>query len=126
MSIYLKQWRKKRGLTQVQLAELSNVGRAYISHLEAGINEAPSKVVINALASALDITPGQLFEDPDTILEVKAGGNIIVDEVKIKKDKISRLIEKLNDSHSLGCVMDFIEFELKKQEERVKKISKSS
>lgn len=58
----LKYYRKKRGLTQEQLAELINCNPKYISEIESR-NKFPSAEVIDALALALGISASQLFEE---------------------------------------------------------------
>ncbi|MBD5439948.1 MAG: helix-turn-helix domain-containing protein [Treponema sp.] len=58
----LKFYRKKRGLTQEQLAEKINCNPKYISGIESR-NKFPSAETIDALADALGISPAQLFDE---------------------------------------------------------------
>ena len=58
----LKYYRKKKGLTQEQLAELVNCNPKYISEIESR-NKFPSAEVIDALALALEVPVSQLFAD---------------------------------------------------------------
>ena len=58
----LKYYRKKKGLTQEQLAELVNCNPKYISEIESR-NKFPSAETIDALASVLEISAAQLFEE---------------------------------------------------------------
>ena len=58
----LKYYRKKKGLTQEQLAELVNCNPKYISEIESR-NKCPSAETIDALASVLEISAAQLFEE---------------------------------------------------------------
>lgn len=58
----LKYYRKKRGFTQEQLAELVNCNPKYISEIESR-NKFPSAETIDALASVLEISAAQLFEE---------------------------------------------------------------
>ena len=58
----LKYYRKKKGLTQEQLAELVNCNPKYISGIESR-NKFPSAETIDALASVLEISAAQLFEE---------------------------------------------------------------
>jgi len=58
----LKYYRKKRGFTQEQLAELINCNPKYISEIESR-NKFPSAEVIDALALALEVPVSQLFAD---------------------------------------------------------------
>lgn len=58
---YVKQWRKKRNLTQERLAERIDRSRGLISQYETGETELPEDMVY-ALADALDTDPGALFD----------------------------------------------------------------
>jgi len=74
---YLRQWRKKRGLTQKQLAERMErepgeqlMSYVTVSNIERG-DQSPTLEQLMALASALDITVSMLLEnDPDKDGEV--------------------------------------------------------
>lgn len=57
----IKECRKKKGLTQAQLAEFVNVDDKHISCIESGKN-FPSPDLIERLATALNIEPKDLFE----------------------------------------------------------------
>lgn len=54
-------YRKKKKLTQLQLAELADINRTHISAIELG-NVGVSFDVIFKLCEVLDITPKQLFD----------------------------------------------------------------
>ncbi|MCM3920648.1 helix-turn-helix domain-containing protein [Frankia sp. AiPs1] len=54
--------REARGLSQESLAEQADVHRTYISSLERGHRNVGLDNII-ALARALGVAPGQLFED---------------------------------------------------------------
>jgi transcriptional regulator with XRE-family HTH domain len=55
----LKEHRKRRGLTQIELAKISDVGRATIADLEAGKRGA-YRSTVNKLARALKVKPHEL------------------------------------------------------------------
>ena len=57
----IKEYRKKKNLTQAQLAELVNVDDKHISCIESGKN-FPSPDLIERLAASLDVEPKDLFE----------------------------------------------------------------
>ena len=57
-------YRKKKKLTQLQLAELADVDRSHISAIELG-NVGVSMDVIFKLAEVLQITPKELFDFRD-------------------------------------------------------------
>lgn len=56
----IRKLRKKRGWTQVYLAEHTGLGSVYISQLEHGKKE-PGLRTIEILALGFDMTPAQLF-----------------------------------------------------------------
>ncbi len=55
----LRERRKRRGLTQIELAKISGVGRATIAGLEAG-NRGAYKSTVEKLARALKVKPHEL------------------------------------------------------------------
>lgn len=57
----IKEYRKKKNLTQAQLAELVNVDDKHISCIESGKN-FPSADLIERLAVSLEVEPKDLFE----------------------------------------------------------------
>lgn len=57
----IKEYRKKKSLTQAQLAELVNVDDKHISCIESGKN-FPSPDLIERLATSLSVEPKDLFE----------------------------------------------------------------
>lgn len=67
----IKECRKRKKLTQAQLAELVNVEDKHISCIESGKN-FPSPDLIVRFAASLDVEPKDLFEfyhlqDPDDL-----------------------------------------------------------
>lgn len=62
--IFLKEWRKYRGMTQEQLAEAAGMAVSNVAQLEQG-RQGYSDKGLEALADALRCTPGQiLMVDP--------------------------------------------------------------
>lgn len=58
----LKAIRKRRNLTQVQLAEASGVDQTVISHIECGgVQTTPSWFTVFRLARALEVRPEDIF-----------------------------------------------------------------
>jgi transcriptional regulator with XRE-family HTH domain len=57
----LRETRKQRGLTQIQLSELAGVEQGTISRLENGESDRPSWEIVARLARALDVPPEELF-----------------------------------------------------------------
>jgi transcriptional regulator with XRE-family HTH domain len=60
---YLREWRELRGLTQPQLAERLDTSKDQISRWESN-KRGMTAAVMQALAEALQIEPGDLFRDP--------------------------------------------------------------
>ena len=58
----LREIREKKGLTQVQLAEKSNLSQEYIARLETGSKVNPSLDALEKLAKALKVKVGELLE----------------------------------------------------------------
>lgn len=56
-------YRKKRGLSQEQLAESSKICTRYLSRIESGSANPTSKVLIQ-LCEALDVEIRDLFQEP--------------------------------------------------------------
>ena len=73
--MYLREWRKYRGLTQEALAELLDTGKAVISRLETG-QQRYHQDWIEALAKALDIDPVDLFRPPPAVRRVPVVGYV--------------------------------------------------
>lgn len=59
--VNLKYWRKKRNLTQVQLAILLYTTTGYIYEIESG-KKVPSLKMLYKLAEKLDVCPKELLE----------------------------------------------------------------
>lgn len=77
---YVKEWRKKRKLTQERLAERVDRSRGLISQIEIGETDLTEEMIY-AIAHALNVDPGRLFDmNPD-----KAG--ILVDITDALRDK---------------------------------------
>ena len=84
----IKEYRKKKNLTQAQLAELVNVDDKHISCIESGKN-FPSPDLIERLATYLDVEPKDLFEFYylQDIEDLKS--DIITMLDKLNKDELS-------------------------------------
>jgi transcriptional regulator with XRE-family HTH domain len=64
----LKLARRRRGLSQEQLATVCNIDRTYTSLLERGLR-TPSLSALLDLAAALQIPPGQLVVETSALVE---------------------------------------------------------
>ncbi len=56
----IKEHRKRRGLTQIELAKISGVGRATIAALETGKRKRVHPATVRKLARALKVKPEDL------------------------------------------------------------------
>ena len=57
----VKRIRNERGLTQQTLADRAKIHRVYLAQIE-GANRAPSLEMLDRLAKALKVKPGELLE----------------------------------------------------------------
>ena len=73
IGLNIKQMRKERGLTQVELAEKSNISRPYLAGVE-GCRYNPSVDTLQKIAAALGTTSGVLLGDA-SLLELVAEDN---------------------------------------------------
>ena len=80
----IKEYRKKKNLTQAQLAELVIVDDKHISCIESGKN-FPSPDLIERLATSLDVEPKDLFEF------------YYLQDLEDLKSDIIKMLDKLNN-----------------------------
>ena len=73
---FIRSARRSRGLSQWELAQISGLGRSYISRLELDDYEYPSAKTFLALSKALRVTVNDLYEAAgyfDEISEYRTG-----------------------------------------------------
>ena len=61
LGLNIAYFRKSRGLSQLQLAEMVNISRTHMSRIEIA-DCAVSLDVVFAICDALDVSPGKLFD----------------------------------------------------------------
>ncbi|WP_081458406.1 helix-turn-helix domain-containing protein [Solidesulfovibrio fructosivorans] len=88
---YLQKLRKKKQLTQLQLAEKSGLSLKHLGEIERGRGN-PSLESLNSLAESLDVTLPELF-------------SFQVQEVSRKEDASSKLIESIKATSSKNTVI---------------------
>jgi len=66
----IRQHRAQAGLTQAELAELSNVGRPHLGLIEVG-KKNPSVLMLARIARGLGVAPSELLK-PETLSEAAA------------------------------------------------------
>jgi len=110
-SANLVRWRKKRGLTQSELAQLSSLSTRMIGHYEKHVS-CPSIEKINSIAQALGIDAAELMasDAPHTNDEVSFEG--AVDVRLIKRFKTLVILNK----HDRSAVYKFVDSLLQKPE----------
>ena len=97
----LRRFRKQRGLSQYDIADLTGISRRMISHYEKDGNLPPIER-IELLANALGVKISQLFEEPT---DSKTDSNDLSDidprSVKKLKDILSLPPEDRNDLYRI-------------------------
>lgn len=96
IGILLRQHRKNRGMSQLELANAANSTSRYISFIETG-RSRPGKEVVLRLASALTLT----MRDTNALL-LAAGLQEAFDEKPLTDDEmkpVNRIIEKVLKNH---------------------------
>lgn len=58
----LRRYRRARGVSQEELADLCELDRTYVSGIERGLRN-PTVVVLERLANVLGVAPGLLLEE---------------------------------------------------------------
>jgi transcriptional regulator with XRE-family HTH domain len=58
----VRRWRKRRNLTQGELARRAGLGQAHLSLIESGARANPTAAVLKKLARALDVSVTELLE----------------------------------------------------------------
>ncbi len=72
IGLNIKQMRKERGFTQVELAEKSNISRSYLAGVE-GCRYNPSVDTLQKIAAALGTTSGVLLDDASALETILSG-----------------------------------------------------
>lgn len=85
--------RKKKGLSQPQLAEMSKLSTEFISRIERGVN-APSIKTLNQIAKALNVNITTFFDDPEDMASWEIEVEALVVLMK-RGDKSIRKVFKL-------------------------------
>jgi transcriptional regulator with XRE-family HTH domain len=94
----LKKIRKKRGISQMRLAEICATSANYIGEIEMG-RRIPSFEKIEKLAFALEVFPYQLFmQDTDEPHELETRTFLNEIPYSIKKEITSRLMSSIKSS----------------------------
>ena len=91
--------RKKKGLSQVQLAEKMGVNQGFISHYE-GDSEGPTPELLKRFAVALGVSVKVLLGD----VQIESGGPPPPKAIQKRLDMISRLPQK--DQQTIARIID--------------------
>lgn len=100
-SLNLIRYRKEKGFSQADLAEVSGISNRMIGHYEVSSTLPPIEK-IEAIAKALGIKPSQLFEDPSGEAQTAADlAGIDPRSIKKLKDILSLSTEDRNDLYRI-------------------------
>lgn len=84
MGSKIRNFRRKKGLTQEELAEAAGLSASFMGHIERGTRIASLDTVVK-LCAALGITPNDLLSDAVTLGEVDLPEKIVVDPKKLMR-----------------------------------------
>ena len=113
----LKELREKKGITQIQLAEILNISKSAIANYESGLREPKDNRLWKKIASYFNVTVDYLMDIPDipTILTADTasldGKPIIIASDTIDKTQQHRnaLADKIRNSDYTDEQLDKIE-----------------
>jgi transcriptional regulator with XRE-family HTH domain len=89
---YLKEWRIKRGLTQLELAQRLNTSKGLVSRWERG-GRTIGIVFQLRIMRVLDIKPAQFFMDPD-----QPSADLLLEQVTPEeRDRLINVLRMLID-----------------------------
>lgn len=88
----LKYYRKQKGITQAELAEICDVSNGTIGNIECGITK-PSFDLILQLSKALEIQPEQLFHTEESSSKIDK-----IPSDKFSKEQLKKIRTVLNSS----------------------------
>lgn len=71
----LKELRKAAGLTQAQLARLSGVSYSYLTKLEGGYQDNPTREILEAIGAVLNVPLSAIYDFGDIIDKKKPSAN---------------------------------------------------
>ncbi len=102
LGVRIKEFRKARGLSQEQLAEMVGIEQKHVSRLEVG-KSYPTIDRLEKIAEALDIPIGRFFDNGDSWIDAQRAGKIEEMIRELDKDyqgivlKFSRIMKELNE-----------------------------
>lgn len=113
----LKELREKRGLTQIQLAEILNISKSAIANYESGLREPKDNLLWKKIASYFNVTVDYLMDIPDTPTLLAAntgsldGKPIIIsaDTTNVTQQHRNALADKIRNSDYTDEQLDKIE-----------------
>lgn len=104
----IKHFRKKRGLTQIELAELANISRSYLADMERD-RYNPSLDTLIAIAQALHIELSELVGEKEKSPAENLVGFL---EMELSNEDIVKLMKFTVDGMTLSEeeALEFVEF----------------
>jgi transcriptional regulator with XRE-family HTH domain len=104
LAVNLKEYRRKLGMTQEELAEKASVSTHYIAMIET-CKKYPKPNMLEQIAKPLEIEPYKLFSvesDPDEPLE-HLHQKIITDMKQIVSEAVEKVIDSIGVNASTYC-----------------------
>lgn len=90
LGVFLRTLRKNKGLTLREVSDRSGISHPYLSQLETGKNENPSKEVLRKLSEVYNYSYGDLLQ--------MAG---YLDDMQKASDKLSQAMESITNLYPL-------------------------
>ena len=91
----MKKWRSKLHISQIKLAELTDLSQSFIAEIERG-NKFPSSETLTRIANALKVRPYQLFLDNTDVKALKSY-DLFAQAIKELKMKIDNAFQSISE-----------------------------
>jgi transcriptional regulator with XRE-family HTH domain len=102
LGVFIRKWRKIRGLTLKELGKKVDLSHPYLSQIETSNRDAPSPEILEKIAKALNIDYGDLmllagYWDENDYLEPKTIDEIMKEVNSVEKQKrIDSVLENID------------------------------
>ncbi|NSL53298.1 helix-turn-helix domain-containing protein [Calidifontibacillus erzurumensis] len=96
----IRETRKKRGLSMIELGEKLNISQGYLSKIENN-KKIPNIKVIKRLSEVLNIPFFELMAKAGYIIPYSSSASINIEDLKIEREKIYSFAEIIKNSRNL-------------------------
>jgi len=107
----IKLLRKRKGISQQELAELTGLNMSYVSRLENGHHE-PSIEVIRKMTQIFEVSADYLLNDNEGDLEINIKGRDLADRIRLieslpdrKKEALMEIIDDMLTNEKLRALL---------------------